>query len=287
MDVLQKLGLVSFRAQPRNLSASAIKDFSTALILAAQRAPAVEMTLARAYERGLMNEMIDLKSEVKQRFDIDGFVNFGRVVDDAELQALRVRIDEIGDGIVAVPAGCIRFQEGWSAESSGGLSRREATWQLLDLHPHDDVVRAICETPLIRETIEDFLEGPARLWSDQVIMKPAHHGSVVPWHQDTSYWGQEKRMTCWLAIDDATPANGCMRMIPGSHRRGQLEYTPRVFDGVDVHLLETNAVDPDTQIYVPVPAGCASFHHPLTLHASDVNSTAHSRRALAITYQAV
>ena len=45
-------------------------------------------------------------------------------------------------------------------------------------------------------------------------------------------------------------------------------------------------VDEDTQVYVPVPAGCASFHHPLTLHASSANTTPDRRRAIAITYQA-
>jgi len=234
-----------------------------------------------------MIENTTSKTELKQRFDIDGFVNFGRVLSDDELQSLRARINEISDGSVGVPPQCVRMREGWNAQSPGAISRREATWQLLDLHRHDDVVRAICEKPLIRETIETLLESPARLWSDQTIMKPAHHGSVVPWHQDTSYWGQEKRMTCWLAIDDATPENGCMRMIPGSHLRGQLEFTPKAFEGVDVSLLETNGVNADTQIYVPVPAGCASFHHPLTLHASDPNSTNRSRRAIAITYQAL
>ncbi|MCZ7649336.1 MAG: phytanoyl-CoA dioxygenase family protein [Planctomycetota bacterium] len=117
-------------------------------------------------------------------------------------------------------------------------------------------------------------------------MKQAGHGNEVPWHQDTSYWGQEKRMTCWLAIDDATPENGCMRMIPGSHRKGQLKFTPTRFEGVGQDLLRADEVNEDTQVYVPVRAGCASFHHPLTLHASSPNRSGKSRRALAITYLA-
>lgn len=232
-----------------------------------------------------MIETMDLKAEMKQRFDIDGFVNFGRILDDAELQELSALIDAICDGEIEMPENCVALRTGWTPES--GIARRDAVWQVLNAHQHNEAVRRICEKPLIREAIELFIDGPAELWSDQFILKPAFHGSVVPWHQDTSYWGQEKRMTCWLAIDDATPFNGCLRMIPGSHLRGQQEYTPKSFEGVNGNLLETRDINPDTQVYVPVPAGCASFHHPLTLHASDPNTTPNRRRAIAITYKAL
>jgi len=226
------------------------------------------------------------KAELKSRFDIDGFIDFGRILDDQELEALSARIDAISDDEISVPLQNVRFQNNLEWGPQSGVPRRDAVWQLMELHQHDEVVRGICEKPLIKEIIELLLDSPARLWSDQVIMKPACHGGVVPWHQDTSYWGEEKRMTCWLALDDATPENGCLRMIPGSHLRGQLDFENKEFEGVDVALRETQNINSDTQIYVPVPAGCASFHHPLTLHASDANTTAHRRRAIAITYQA-
>ncbi len=228
----------------------------------------------------------EVKAESKARFDIDGFVNFGRVLSDEELAIFSQRIDDISDGNVEVPQECIRTHNGAQWNATDNVARRDTVWQLLNLHQHDEVVREICEKPLIREMIELLIERPARLWSDQVIMKPAHHGAVVPWHQDTSYWGQEKRMTCWLAIDDATPDNGCMRMIPGSHLRGQIAFEMKQAESIDVTLRETTGINSDTQVYVPVPAGCASFHHPLTLHASQENKTPHRRRAIAITYQA-
>lgn len=225
--------------------------------------------------------MTTTHNETKARFDLDGFVNFGRILDDAQLQQLSERIDAICAGETEMPEGVIRMRPDWTPDS--GTARRDAVWQVLDSHKHDEIVRALCEKVIIRETIELFLEGKARLWSTQVIMKPAHHGGVVPWHQDSSYWGEEKRMTCWLAIDNATPFNGCMRMIPGSHKLGQVEFTPKTFEGYDVELLET-AVNEDTQLFVPVRAGCASFHHPMTFHASDANTTSNRRRAIAITY---
>jgi ectoine hydroxylase-related dioxygenase (phytanoyl-CoA dioxygenase family) len=68
-------------------------------------------------------------------------------------------------------------------------------------------------------------------------------------------------------------------MIPGSHLAGQREFSPKGLAGTPVDLLETIGVSAETQVYVPVPAGCASFHHPLTLHASDANTTPNRRRS--------
>ena len=228
-----------------------------------------------------MTALMDLREESKARFDIDGFVNYGRVISDDELGRLQTRIDDICDGRVQVPEKCLRMQPDWEAH---GYNRRDAVWQVLGAHEYDDVIQEICAKQEIIDVISLLIEGDVRLWSTQFLMKPAHHGAVVPWHQDSSYWGEEKRMTCWLAIDDATPFNGCMRMIPGSHRRGQLQFTEKKFEEVGIALKETDAICEDTQLYVPVRAGCASFHHPLTLHASDANTTPHRRRAVAITY---
>ena len=227
-----------------------------------------------------------IDAEVKARFDLDGFINYGRVLEPNELQAVSARLDEICDGTVHVPDECTRFHKGVAWGEGTSVRRRDAVWQLLNLHLHDEVMRSVCEKPLIHNILETLLDRPAKLWGMQVITKPAFHGSEVGWHQDSSYWGQEKRMTCWLAIDDATPFNGCMRMIPGSHRRGQIKFKPTAIEGSPVELLIAQGFCEDTQVYVPVRAGCASIHHPLTLHASGRNETPNRRRAIAITYMA-
>src|SRR6185503_11117295 len=142
----------------------------------------------------------------------------------------------------------------------------ESVWQLFDVHKHDAELLRVCERPSIREACSALLGGEAKLWSTQVILKPAHHGGEVPWHQDGSYWGAAERLTCWVAIDDATPENGCMRMVPGSHRRGQLAFKKQGVEGAPLELLVSTQVDEERQVYVPVPAGCASCHHARTLH---------------------
>jgi ectoine hydroxylase-related dioxygenase (phytanoyl-CoA dioxygenase family) len=231
-----------------------------------------------------------VSEEQTARFDIDGFINYGRIADASELAEVSAEVDDICDGAIALPDGGVRFHAGLKWGEGTGVTRREAVWQILGAEKRDGADAAIarlCRKALIQNIIEALLDRPVKLWGSQIILKPGHHGGAVPWHQDTSYWGQEKRLTCWLAIDDATPFNGCMRMIPGSHRKGQLKFTSTKIDGAPCALLQTDSVSEDTQVYVPVRAGCASFHHPLTLHASDRNATPNRRRAIAITFQAL
>src|SRR5690606_7534102 len=88
---------------------------------------------------------------------------------------------------------------------------------------------------LLDEDVLDLVEpliGPdIGLWSSHFICKEPSIGRATPWHEDSAYW--EGRfdtfsgiVTIWLAIDPADRANGCMKVIPGTHTHGFSEYQP-------------------------------------------------------------
>jgi ectoine hydroxylase-related dioxygenase (phytanoyl-CoA dioxygenase family) len=82
--------------------------------------------------------------------------------------------------------------------------------------------------PALLLSASQLLEGSVRFWHDQIFYKPAHHGGVVAWHQDYSYWTRTTPMahlSCWIGLDDATRENGCVHYIPGSHRWNLLPIT--------------------------------------------------------------
>jgi hypothetical protein len=125
-----------------------------------------------------------------------------------------------------------------------------------------------------------------RFWHDQLFCKPAHHGGVVAWHQDYSYWTRTfpmQHLTCWVGLDDADTQNGCMHYVPGSHKWGLLEKPELAgnMDGISEYLNEEQK-----RQFKPVPielkAGYATFHHPLLLHGSYENKSARSRRAFVL-----
>ena len=141
--------------------------------------------------------------------------------------------------------------------------------------------------PAFTVPASQILDGTVRFWHDQLFCKPAHHGGVVAWHQDYSYWTRTAplaHLTCWIALDDADTDNGCLEYVPGSHRWDLLPTT--VLAGDLDGILEV--LTPDQQeafkapVAVPLKAGYATFHHGKTLHGSGPNRTDRPRRAAVL-----
>jgi ectoine hydroxylase-related dioxygenase (phytanoyl-CoA dioxygenase family) len=131
-----------------------------------------------------------------------------------------------------------------------------------------------------------LLASPVRFWHDQIFYKPAHHGGVVAWHQDYSYWTRTKPMahlSCWIGLDDSTTSNGCVHYVPGSHRWPLLPITGLA---KEMSSIETVLTESQKKDFRPVPVelkrGQASFHHPLMIHGSFENKTGRPRRAIVI-----
>lgn len=126
-----------------------------------------------------------------------------------------------------------------------------------------------------------------RFWHDQLFCKPAHHGGLVAWHQDYSYWtrtGPMQHLTCWVALDHANSANGCLNYIPGSHRWDLLDRTSLAgdMDGLEKFLSPDQKEQFDKKVAIEMPAGCGTFHHPLMVHGSFENKSSRSRRAFVL-----
>lgn len=131
-----------------------------------------------------------------------------------------------------------------------------------------------------------LLGGAVRFWHDQLFCKPARHGGLVAWHQDYSYWMRTRPMahlTCWIGLDDATHANGCVHYVPGSHRWSLL---PRTDLAQNMDAIRAVLTEEQRQQFKPVPIelkrGECSFHHPLMVHGSYANRTDAPRRATVI-----
>jgi ectoine hydroxylase-related dioxygenase (phytanoyl-CoA dioxygenase family) len=111
---------------------------------------------------------------------------------------------------------------------------------------------------------------------DQIIFKPPHTPSVTDWHQDAGYWkghgGEDRALTCWLALSPAFLENGCMQFIPGSHTgeiqpHGDVAHRSEINDGLATYADAAKAVA------CPLSPGDATFHHCRTLHYTGGNSS--------------
>jgi len=142
--------------------------------------------------------------------------------------------------------------------------------------------------PGVLDLVEQLIGPDIILWGSQVFCKPPLTGKAIPWHQDGQYWPIRPIATCsvWIAIDDALPANGCMRFIPGSHASGSI-YRHRLSGHSDVVLsqeVEPSQFDESTARDDVLKAGQFSLHDVYLIHGSNANRSTRRRAGFVIRY---
>ena len=130
----------------------------------------------------------------------------------------------------------------------------------------------------------------AVFFQDMLVWKEPNNSQKVEWHQDYSYWPLDRPdgITIWIALDDATPQNGCMRYIPKSHHWGECQPTRYDDKGAYVHHCNLPKLPVDKHQHKAIDMDCKSgnaiAHHPLNCHMSTVNRTQGHRRAWSLTW---
>lgn len=145
----------------------------------------------------------------------------------------------------------------------------------------------ILTDPRIVARVKDLLGEDVIGWGSHFFCKMPGDGKRVSWHQDSSYWPLTPSMavTVWLAIDDASVENACMRYIPGSHHAGHLTYTLSEDDEANVLNQTVSGVEKfDAPVNVELKAGEISIHSDLLLHGSEANQSNKRRCGLTLRY---
>lgn len=147
---------------------------------------------------------------------------------------------------------------------------------------------ALIRHPRLLDAVEDVLGPDILCWNTNFFIKEPRDPGYVSWHQDSTYWGLSEPLsvTAWLALSASTPQSGCVRVMPGSHRKAQLPHIERPDatnmlsrgQEIAVEIDEARAVD-----LVLQPGEC-SFHHLMTVHGSRPNCSDDRRIGIAIRY---
>jgi non-haem Fe2+, alpha-ketoglutarate-dependent halogenase len=128
--------------------------------------------------------------------------------------------------------------------------------------------------------VEDILGGDILIDGTLVFYKPPQDRSYVSWHQDSVYsgWHLTPSTSAWIALTPSHRANGCMRVIPGSHHQGSLQHVS-VPD--DSNLLrrgeQVKMVDESAAVDVVLRPGEMSLHQSTIVHGSTPNTSAEPR----------
>ncbi len=148
----------------------------------------------------------------------------------------------------------------------------------------DELVRH----PVLLAAAESILGSDLMVWSGGLFIKEANTPHIVSWHQDLTYWGLDdaEEVTAWVALSPSTLESGCMRFVPGSHRRNLVLHNDTFADDnllsrgqeIAVEVDEAEAAD------IVLQPGQASLHHGHLFHSSGPNRTSNRRIGAAIRY---
>ena len=215
-----------------------------------------------------MSQTIDgKKSPAVEKFERDGYVIFRDVIDAGLVGEVRGHVEWL-----------MKKHPERRPESLG----REL------VHGDPFWVRLVGDERLL-DIAEQFIGPNIALFASHYISKPPLDGQPVLWHQDGSYWPLEPMevVTLWLAVDDSTPANGCMRVIPGT-QTWQLHKMKPVSDRANVLKSEIDVdpslIDVSKAVDIELKAGDVSVHHPNIVHGSEPNRSPNRRCGLTIRY---
>ena len=172
-----------------------------------------------------------------------------------------------------------------AAAAQPGISQR-----VLKMKSHlvfgclDELVRL----PAILDAVESLLGPDILVWTSSIFAKTAASPDYVSWHQDMAYWGLEppEIVTAWVALTDSRPDNGCMRVVPGTHKHDIVPHSDTFAANNMLSRGQEVAVEVDeaAAVDIELSPGEMSFHHAKIVHGSHANASSRARIGFAIRY---
>ncbi|MFN2579259.1 MAG: phytanoyl-CoA dioxygenase family protein [Pyrinomonadaceae bacterium] len=224
---------------------------------------------------GLSKQQIDF-------FHANGYLAGIRVLSEEQIRVLRDELAQVIDPDHPAHDLFYEFHSNESTDPSRVLFHALGAWRITPGF-HD-----LLWNPALLMPASQLLAGAVRFWHDQLFCKPAHHGGVVAWHQDYSYWTRTQPMahlSCWIGLDNSTRDNGCVHYVPASHRWNLLPVTGLANDMNAIRdVLTKDQTETFRPVAIELKAGECSFHHPLMVHGSFENRSDGARRGAVINF---
>ena len=178
----------------------------------------------------------------------------------------------------------VQFERGRAQQvkQSAGHARELLVRKLTRFVGFDPRLDAFGEDPRLIDILTRIMGEPPKLFADQAMLKPPGIGREKPWHQDHAYFNVPMHtciVSAWVALDSADPENGCMHVIPQSHRAGPVIH----FKRRDWQICDTDIARNHITAVALQPGGVLLWHGRLH-HGSPENRSNRRRRALQLHY---
>lgn len=233
-----------------------------------------------------------LSDEQWAQFNVQGYLRLGSLLSTDELTALQRRIDDIMLGKADVPYNEMMMQldstsgeYGDAGEQTTGHKGVTLNYRKIEQLERDSFFLNYLRHPVFKECC-DRLYGqhvPVGVFRSMFMNKPAGLGTKLPWHQDRwTHFDRDPLITVWTALDPATKENGCVQILPGTHRFGVIN-TEHSSGFLTSEQAEQACAEVDVEFCELLPGECVLLHNWL-LHSSDKNHSDQSRRAFSVCY---
>ncbi len=219
----------------------------------------------------------------------DGFLHLGKVLEPEEVEALQRRADDLALGNLHNPDVQMQLDTGGAYEELAGIvsafDRGTVLYRKIQGLETDDLYSRLVRHPIFLEICARVygMHAPVSIFRAMVMNKPAGQGTVLPWHQDGGgVWALDRDplVTIWVALDPATRANGCVEIVPGTHRLGLLS----TFGSTITEEDAARHCPPESVQPLEVEPGHAVLLHNWLIHRSGVNPSPVPRRAFTACY---
>ncbi|KAL8603369.1 hypothetical protein ACOMHN_039732 [Nucella lapillus] len=231
-----------------------------------------------------------LSQEQRQFFDDNGFIVIRGLVPQHKLDNYRKRFGEICRGDVKPPG--MTVMRDVAISKSEFVEGEKAITKLQDFQ-NDDVLFEYCCLPEVVKYVESIVGEDVLAMHTMLINKPPDAGKKTsrhPMHQDLHYFPfrPAERIVCsWTAMQRVDRENGCLVVVPGSHKEGRLlpHAYPKWEGGVNkmYHGIQDYNTSQLRQ-HVVMEAGDTVFFHPLLIHGSGMNRTEGFRKSISCHY---
>ena len=224
-----------------------------------------------------------LTPDQEDRFREQGFLAIENAFSPDEMRnALDGMLDVIGGKYpgyrgIQFEAAARQLLPSLSPEQKQDVVRKISNFVQWDARLH-----AIATHPKLLAVGERLIGDKPGLFEDKALIKPPKIGREKPWHQDHAYWNlplDAKVVTAWIALDEATVENGCLFVIPGSHREGPMLH----FKRRDWQICD-DQVQTERVVAVPLKPGGVLLFNSYLQHGTPANDSPRRRRALQFVY---
>jgi ectoine hydroxylase-related dioxygenase (phytanoyl-CoA dioxygenase family) len=222
---------------------------------------------------------IKLTSDEIYKFHEQGYLMLPKITTSEEVAWIREIYDRLFEQRVGWDSG--DFFDFAGIDDSGTAAMLP---QLINPSRYVPLLRKTTFRVNAHEIAKQLLGKSAELVFEHAMLKPAGIGGEMPWHQDEAFYRKYtnyQAITFWMPLQSVNPSNGCLEVIPSSHK-GPLLPHHSINNDPRIPGLEADGVDASQLIVCPLPAGGASIHHSRTLHHSGPNRSDEPRRAYTL-----